>query len=344
MPSSVQLHLCRPGFEEALVAEISDHGGRRPRVVDRGAVRSEGPERTGGYVFERQRLPRVERTPLDALKPIPAATAARVFCHGLNALHPWGTHRIVLEEDPALQRRLPGIEKALVRVIGATCPALRDQYTGEAKPQAEPLQSFDILQLVLGYQGLWTSLGPQQELLSPQPGGRYRMRRLPGAPSRSYLKVEEAIARMPCTPREGDTVVDLGAAPGGWSFAMATRGCRVTAVDHGSMRIPGPEASRVQHLKADGLTYDPGGRKAAVDWMLSDMLISPGGAIGLLRKWMTGARARYIICNVKLPQQQPWSAVKPLLDMLKRQRRYTSEVRQLFHDRREVTVMARRNP
>ena len=37
------------------------------------------------------------------------------------------------------------------------------------------------------------------------------------APSRSYLKIEEAYGLIGRQPGPGETVADLGAAPGGWS-------------------------------------------------------------------------------------------------------------------------------
>ena len=49
----------------------------------------------------------------------------------------------------------------------------------------------------------------------------------PAAPSRSYLKIEEAYGILGREPAQGETVADLGAAPGGWSFSAAKRGAKV---------------------------------------------------------------------------------------------------------------------
>ncbi|MFA6922468.1 MAG: 23S rRNA (cytidine(2498)-2'-O)-methyltransferase RlmM, partial [Gallionella sp.] len=62
------------------------------------------------------------------------------------------------------------------------------------------------------------------------------------APSRSTLKLAEAIevfldkSEQTRLLRSGMTAVDLGAAPGGWSWQMVRRGIRVTAVDNGPMK------------------------------------------------------------------------------------------------------------
>jgi 23S rRNA (cytidine2498-2'-O)-methyltransferase len=56
------------------------------------------------------------------------------------------------------------------------------------------------------------------------------------APSRSYSKVEEAYLVLGREPQESETVCDLGAAPGGWSYSAAKRGARVIAVDNGPLK------------------------------------------------------------------------------------------------------------
>ena len=58
-------------------------------------------------------------------------------------------------------------------------------------------------------------------------GGQRRMADDDAAPSRSYLKVEEAYIVLGREPAAEETVVDLGAAPGGWSYSAAKRGARV---------------------------------------------------------------------------------------------------------------------
>ena len=79
---------------------------------------------------------------------------------------------------------------------------------------------------------------PANRLSDPCPGGAHRKPFDQLAPSRSYLKIEEAFDMLGESPRRGQTVADLGAAPGGWTYAFVKRGCRVTAVDNGPMRIP----------------------------------------------------------------------------------------------------------
>lgn len=103
-------------------------------------------------------------------------------------------------------------------------------------------------------------------------GGQNRMRDDNLAPSRSYLKIEEAMAAMGVEPGLGNTVVDLGAAPGGWSYAAAKRGARVTAVDNGPLKAGAFANPLIKHLKADGFSFGPDSASSHYDWLLCDMV------------------------------------------------------------------------
>jgi 23S rRNA (cytidine2498-2'-O)-methyltransferase len=154
------------------------------------------------------------------------------------------------------------------------------------------------------------------------------------------MKIEEALALFGESPRAGQRVVDLGAAPGGWSYAFLRRGCRVTAVDRAALKLGSPDrwGGTLEHRREDGLRYRPA---AAVDWLLSDMLVPPGVTLGLLRKWIGQGWTRRFIVNVKLPQKEPYAALRPLEQFLEREPGVEATLRQLHHDRREVTAWGR---
>jgi 23S rRNA C2498 (ribose-2'-O)-methylase RlmM len=91
---------------------------------------------------------------------------------------------------------------------------------------------------------------------------------------------------------------------------------------------------------ADGLTFEPNREHLPLDWLVADMLIPPGPAFGLLRRWTSPTLTRRLVVNVKLPQEHPWPALKPIVAYLRGLNGWKMEIRQLYHDRREVTVMA----
>jgi len=70
-------------------------------------------------------------------------------------------------------------------------------------------------------------------------------------------------------PEANQSVIDLGAAPGGWSHAFLKRGCMVTAIDNGPMKLRHPA---LVHQMTDGIRFEP----RPVDWLVADMLVAPG--------------------------------------------------------------------
>jgi 23S rRNA (cytidine2498-2'-O)-methyltransferase len=170
--------------------------------------------------------------------------------------------------------------------------------------------------------------------------GQRRMRDDPGAPSRSYLKVEEAYAILGAEPQAGESVADLGAAPGGWSYSAARRGARVVAVDNGAMKGAAAEHPDVEHLTADGFVFRPE-RGRRFGWLFCDMVEDPHRVLALVEKWVSSAWCEKFVVNLKMGRAE----AVPMVNMLKlpdHQLRHmcrTLVCRELYHDRDEVTLM-----
>ncbi len=253
---------------------------------------------------------------------------------------PWAIQAYGPEEGEGSQsKRLGGLEKELLRGGEKRIKGLKNWQRKAEK--LLPKRKGKLLQVFLQGKGVWFSWAPCNELTSVVEGGRCRMRMDAAAPSRSYLKMEEALFRMEYEPQEEETVIDLGAAPGGWSFAFAKRGCRVTAIDNGPLKIQDACVRRIEHLHLDGLSFRLARHMPPVDWLVGDMLIPPGKALSVLRYWLGEHKCRNLVFNVKLPQQEPMPALEPLLEYLE-QEAPELEVRQLYHDRREVTIFGSR--
>lgn len=186
------------------------------------------------------------------------------------------------------------------------------------------------------------------------PLGIPRLRMPRDAPSRSTLKLAEAIAVF-LGPRESDLMhagqaaVDLGAAPGGWTWQLLARGLQVTAVDHGALAPALARDVNVEHVRADGFTWRP---RRPVDWLVCDIVERPSRVASLVADWIaSGATARAIF-NLKLPMKSRHDEVARCEAQMRS--RFASAgvdatiaFRQLYHDREEVTgyvEAARRGP
>ncbi len=177
------------------------------------------------------------------------------------------------------------------------------------------------------------------------PQGIPRLRMPRGAPSRSTLKLEEAFLVL-LQPRErsallrpGATAVDLGAAPGGWTWQLIQRGLQVTAVDNGPMHEEIMASGLVDHRREDGFRYRP---TRPVDLLICDMVEQPSRIADLMARWLQQGLCRAAVFNLKLPMKQRFRAVQDGLKRLpaadSRGRPLAIRCRQLYHDRDEVTV------
>lgn len=170
--------------------------------------------------------------------------------------------------------------------------------------------------------------------------GQQRMQMDPLAPSRSYLKIEEAFKIFGHEPRANDTVIDLGAAPGGWSYSALQRGASVTAIDNGPLKGPVRSHMNICHLKNDALTYSYNQSEPA-DWLLCDILEEPNIILNLLQKWLDQKWCRYFIVNIKIGRNDPVRLLQKIRDPKQGILPYckTLSIRQLYHDREELTLM-----
>lgn len=329
----VNILTCREGYESTLAAESGGCG-----VEASGFVECSGPLPMHSFIFERQRITDAVSQPLSLTRPLSKQMAKSMLQQVLDVDTLWTTH--AWSADPDQQSRVQGVERALIH----ECKKL-DTGSWKCWRKAEKLQQRNtglVVQLFRSGQVLWTGTSEVAALCDPFVGGIRRMKMDPVAPSRSYLKMEEALSYLGIEPESGQTVVDLGAAPGGWSWSFLKRGCHVTSVDNGPIKIenPGVYGGQLEHVRLDGITFIP---DAPVDWMVCDMLIPPGQVIGMLRKWIEKRLARHLIFNVKLPHQEPYAGLVPLMNYLEDTVGDALRLKQLYHDRREVTCFGTLN-
>jgi 23S rRNA (cytidine2498-2'-O)-methyltransferase len=183
---------------------------------------------------------------------------------------------------------------------------------------------------------------------APWPGGIPRLRFPSAAPSRSTLKLEEALLTLlDDGERErwlkpGMRAVDLGAAPGGWTWQLVRRSLHVTAIDNGPMAPALIDSGLVTHLREDGFRYRP---PQPVDWLVCDMVEQPRKVAARMAEWLAGGWCRHAVFNLKLPMKKRYDEVALCHAMIADAvgasgQRLVWRARQLYHDREEVTVYA----
>ena len=190
----------------------------------------------------------------------------------------------------AIQRNwalVPGAHHRRASLIEARLPPVkaRPLIFPEAAPSA--------------HLGGWALLEPEVILASPTksspfPGGAVRfVEDREGPPSRAYLKLWEALTRLGRHPGPEEHCLDLGASPGGWTWALAQLGARVTAVDKAPLepRVMAMPGVAWRQESAFALEPEP------VDWLFSDVICYPSRLLALVRRWLPVARN--LVCTVK---------------------------------------------
>ncbi|MFH1970356.1 MAG: SAM-dependent methyltransferase [Verrucomicrobiota bacterium] len=356
MENAPTIMICREGYEDILRDEMIVKGAITEPAIAPGAgllVVSAPSEAAGAdplaapFIFEQQRLEAALWFEDQPLKTMARAIVVRLLPAISSQTKSWTLHAFASNPNGAqpLTQHADHVRRAVLDFCA-------DRFTVVSRRYREPealyaTDAFLVLQICVTPGGLWGTVMPSHRLSDARPGGVHRMRFDAKAPSRSYLKIEEVFERMGAAPAPGQRVVDLGAAPGGWSYAFLKRGCRVLAVDNGPLKLKslGNAGGSLTHLRENGIPFMPPPAWLPLDWMVSDMLIPPGQTLGMIRKWMEHGWMRRFVFNVKLPQQHPYPALKPIETFLHSQSGIKFHIRQLYHDRREVTVYGKfQNP
>lgn len=150
-------------------------------------------------------------------------------------------------------------------------------------------------------------------------------------PNRAYLKLWEALSLLEKYPQSGETALDLGASPGGWTYVMQSLGTSVTAVDKALLAPAIAKLPRVQFLQQSAFALEPAKLTETYDWVLSDIACYPERAYALILKWIASGKAKQMIFTIKLQGDASLSSIKPFQDIP------NSRVIQLFYNKHEAT-------
>ncbi len=187
------------------------------------------------------------------------------------------------------------------------------------------------------------------ECSSPLKGGIVRLKAPKDAPSRSTLKLDEAIQVLISRKQQkdafrlGNTGVDLGAAPGGWTYQLVERGLQVSAIDNGPMDKKLMATEHVEHFKENAFTWLP---QKPVNVLVCDMVEKPSLVANLMAQWLEGGHTQHAIFNLKLPMKKRFQEVADCIGLICERLEdadldYFWQAKHLYHDREEVTVYFR---
>jgi len=341
--------LCRAGFEKEVAAELSDLAARAfvsgyvkarddngyveyvcPSADDAVRLMTQIPFHS--LIFVRHWLLAEQvltlADPVDRVSPLKDALLALLDTCAIQ--HIADLEAITLDTNDG---------KALARLTRGVAFHLRKQLDCCVQSDA----TFRAQLLFLNGQQALVGLVHQKNC-SPWLDGIPRLRQPREAPSRATLKLEEAWHHF--VPAEqwdtrlagGMRAVDLGAAPGGWTWQLVRRSMFVDAVDNGPMDSALMESGQVTHHQVDGFAYKP---PKAVDWLVCDIADKPARTAHMIAEWVTHSWCREAVFNLKLPMKQRYQEVLKCRQIIEAavgsRETLRLQFKQLYHDREEVT-------
>ncbi len=186
--------------------------------------------------------------------------------------------------------------------------------------------------------GAWMLIEPDRLIASPTatspfPDGEARfLEDRAGPPSRAYLKLWEALALARRWPQPGERVLDIGAAPGGWTWSLADLGAEVVSVDKAPLDPRVAALPNVTHRLESAFGLDPA-REPAFDWIVSDIVCYPERLVALVQRWLEARPEASFIVTVKFQGATDMAPLAPLRAIP------GSQLVHLFHNKHELTWM-----
>lgn len=175
----------------------------------------------------------------------------------------------------------------------------------------------------------------------PFAGGKALAEHEKDAPSSAHRKLEEALRWLGVQVGADDVVVDLGAAPGGWTRIMRDAGASVVAVDRADLDSALAKDPKVTHLKKDALSVDLAELKPTV--VLCDVIWTPDNAVTIAERVVRLHHARAAVITLKLKEpldQVTLARASRLVRDLPRA--WSGRLKHLVANKLEVTLLLRR--
>lgn len=193
-----------------------------------------------------------------------------------------------------------------------------------------------------GHLGAWTLLAPDRLLASPTQSSAFINGAVTfdedrvGPPSRAYLKLWEACTLLGAWPAPGERCLDLGASPGGWTWALAKLGALVVAVDRAPLEPRIAAMPGVSERLESAFGIDPAA-EPPVDWVFSDVIAYPQRLLTLVQAWIASGKTRHIVCTLKFQGATDHVAAEAFAAI------GGGRVVHLFHNKHELTFLWRRD-
>ncbi len=325
---------CQAGFEALLARELSEIHGATVEESGPGWVRSASAVAAPELAFPWLTL----RDPVEVRGESVNALAAKVAEYFLTSLRgerieaAWPSVWQGPQEIVGLGRRLSAVESAFGELLKKKLSRVAKLAVADVPRGAGPGRGLFVY---------FVDFGRAYVAREAHVHGQRRMADDDLAPSRSYLKIEEAFVVFGREPVPGETVCDLGAAPGGWSYSAAKRGARVVAIDNGPLKGGALGHPLIEHRCEDAFRFSPPAGQR-FDWLFCDLLEEPHHVMQhLVAPWLAQGWCRRFVVNLKFGRVDAVALLRELRlpDSVLMKHAPGWRLRHLYHDREEFTLV-----
>ena len=334
--------IVRPGFESDLISEIPET--YQPESPAEGIVVASARPRDGAgwstTAYAQQAMETLGK-PVQAHSELLADALTReiISIYPQSKSIPW-TIQVVsppssLPHDPR-RKRAREIDERIAEALDARL----DRRIAEGYVE-EPEEAERIAQIwLIDEETAITGFTRTKDAVSVFPAGKPRVEAFADAPSKSGLKLQEAFQWLNLEPSRGETVVDLGAAPGSWSQIMLSYQTKLIAVDRQNLTIPLPK-KKAEFVQGNVFQFSP---PETVDWLLIDVAQRPLDLAKLVAKWGRHSWARQMMVNFKMPEKNRADMLQRITKVLIDAGWKGLKIRQLYYSKNEVMIFGWLDP
>jgi 23S rRNA (cytidine2498-2'-O)-methyltransferase len=197
-----------------------------------------------------------------------------------------------------------------------------------------------ILSVVIAGDTAYLGLSTASQNLSNWAGGQHRFKREPEQISRAEFKLLEAVDVFGLVLAGSGRAMDLGAAPGGWTRLLRRWGYEVWAVDPANLAPQLYRDKKIHHVRQSARQFLS--KAPLVELIVNDMRLDVEESAQLMVQAAASLTPHGLaIMTMKLPRQGARQKLETGLTFLE-QAYIRLGVRQLFHNRQEVTAVLRK--
>lgn len=149
-------------------------------------------------------------------------------------------------------------------------------------------------------------------------------------PNRAYLKLWEVFATQDLKIKPSECAIEIGAAPGGWSWVLSQYFNKVHTFDRADLAPQIKKIKNIEHHKGDAFKINPD-EFSGCTWLFSDLICTPEKIHETVQFWLAHSRVKNFVCTIKFKGECNFEIIDKFLKIP------DSKIVRLYHNKNEVT-------